>query len=147
MKSRALFVLGATLLTTTIAASAQAQGACVRLIVNIPFEFSVETKTLPAGLYSISCISRSSDQRVLSLRSENGNHTVLMQTMPVNGKLKGRARVIFRRYDEDAYFFASVWMPGSRLGFQSRKSRQERKFEGQVARMNRRLETVVLPAK
>ena len=144
MRNPALFLLAAAVMAATITTAAQAQSAtCSTLVANIPFEFSVGEKTLPAGRYSVSCTNPYSDQRVLRLRSEDGRYGALVQTIAASGKPDGSARMVFRRY-EDTYFFASVWMSANSSGFESRKCRPERRIARQLAGTSPRLETVAL---
>ena len=147
MRNRALFILAFAVMTATITTTAQAQSTtCPTLVANIPFQFNVGSKTLPAGRYTVSCMNSYSDQSVLRLLSEDARHSVVIQTRGITGKSEGSARVVFRRY-EDIYFFAKVWMPASGFGLESRKSHRERSIARQFAGHSPRLKTVALLAR
>jgi hypothetical protein len=133
MKTRALPLLVLAALIAVTATSAQAQSStCTTLVANIPFQFNVAERTLPAGRYIVGCTDVSSDQRVVRLRSESGKNSLLLQTMAVTGQAQISERMVFRRYG-GIYFLARVGMSMDGFGLQFRKSRAERNIERQLA--------------
>ena len=144
MKTRAFCVLVFAAFLAVTAASAQAQSPiCTTLVANIPFQFNVGERRLPAGRYSVGCTDVSTDQRVVRLRGESGKNSLLLQTMAVPGKAQHSARMVFRRYG-DIYFLARVGMSVDGLDLQFRKSRAERNIERQLAPSGPTEKTVAL---
>src|ERR1700752_3300384 len=110
--------LGAAL---TGPAAAQAQS----VTVNIPFDFSANDQTVPAGTYRISLQA----PRYLSFvdtQSTKKQYLMLVQpTWEQNGQDGGR--LIFRRYGDSNYLY-QVWMPGHGEGRQFVRSRAEQEM-------------------
>jgi hypothetical protein len=128
---------GLTMLTLIVAlalasavASAKAQSANT-VIADIPFEFSVGSKTMPAGEYSVKAITRSgngllilsADRKISALRLSNETNV---------NKNKPHARLVFHRYG-DRYFLAEVWNGTDNTGLQLVKSQEERAIERELA--------------
>jgi len=66
MKKQLYTIMAITLLVGIMSVSGRAQNsAAPHLTTNIPFEFSVGNKTMPAGEYTVSCINPASDLKVL----------------------------------------------------------------------------------
>jgi hypothetical protein len=85
---------------------AQAQ-APSKTEVNIPFEFSAGTKTLPPGVYGIKRLSGN----YLALRSDDGNSTVILNA-PINLTSidpHSAERVVFKKYGEQ-YYLSQIWL-------------------------------------
>lgn len=134
----------AALVLTTVAglSAAKAQGSAnTGMVANIPFEFSVGDKTLPAGQYTVRPINSNSATKVLQIRSMTSSASALLMTDSVIGKLKDNAQLIFHRYGNE-YFFAQAWMPADNIGMQAPKSRRVKEHE--LARQARTTETVAL---
>jgi hypothetical protein len=148
MKKQAYMIATVIVLWTVAGlstAQAQSSGA-PRLSINIPFEFSVGNKILPAGEYTISCTNPASDLKVLQLRSSDGSASVLVRTNSVIGKTQAAAKLVFNRYD-NRHFFAQAWLPGDNSGMQVVKSRTEKQIERELAGTRLHRETVAISAK
>ena len=108
MKNHALrifAVLGLVVLLATPAAFAQ-------LTANIPFDFTVSSKTLPAGQYEI---APTSFQNVLRIRHAEG--LVVELVVPLYSTARGstaQAQLVFHRRGSQ-YFLSQIWgvAPGS----------------------------------
>ena len=112
--------------------SAKAQTSASRqLIANIPFEFSVGDKAMPAGHYTVRQINPASDLAILQIRNEDGSAAAMVQVRPVPGKTQESAMLVFHRYG-DRYFFAQAWSTGDSEGLEAPRSRAER---GMVERL------------
>jgi hypothetical protein len=112
--------------------SAKAQTNTSRqLTANIPFEFSVGDKAMPAGDYTVRQINPASDRAVLQLRSKDGSASAMVQMASVAGKAQESAKLVFHRYGNQ-YFFAQAWTTGDSEGLEVRRSRAER---GMVERL------------
>lgn len=120
----------AVMMIVAVGASAKAQSLEYRLTANIPFEFSVANKKLPAGKYWISRAQQSQGDTVLQIRSAKGNgEGAVRLTFPVNSlHPMSSASLIFNRYGNE-YFLSEVWPKGGSIGRGLPKSRTERELE------------------
>ena len=106
--------------------SANAQSNPIK--VNIPFEFVVGDKTLPAGEY---LAKPATTGGALAIQNADGKGNVVRMTGPTEQKNKSRARMVFHRYGHN-YFLAQVWN-GESTGRELAKSKQERAVERELA--------------
>ena len=114
-----------------IAAStaAKAQSLEYRLSANIPFDFSVAGKKLPAGKYWINRAQQGNGDMVVQISSTDGHSNITRLTIPVvarNAMSKGS--LVFHRYG-DEYFLSEIWPAGGLTGRELRKTRAERELE------------------
>ena len=113
------------ILATAFAAGAQAQTS-QRVIANIPFAFTANNKTLPAGRYTVTVLNPSSDRKALQIRSMNGRHSAIVLTNGVIGNISDNSKLVFERYD-DRYFFAQAQMAGDSTTLAALRSNKEQK--------------------
>jgi len=106
--------------------SANAQSNPIK--ANIPFEFVVGDKTLPAGTY---IAKPATNGGALTIQSADGKNSAVRMTGPTEQKNKSRARMVFHRYGHN-YFLAQVWN-GENTGRELAKSKQERAVERELA--------------
>src|SRR5260370_39912294 len=72
MRRQAYTVIALLVLVGSMAVAAQAQtGSRTRLVANIPFEFTVGNKTLPAGEYQLRSIAGNSVNAVLLMQDRD----------------------------------------------------------------------------
>ena len=143
MKRQILTAFTAATLLVALTVVVQAQTATQsELIATVPFEFHVGDRTMPAGIYRVTCINPSSSSRVLRFRSADGRRTALIQTRNAIGNTQDDARVVFRRYD-NAVYFAEAWFSADSVGLAARKSRQE-KADEKLASAKPKIETITL---
>ncbi len=142
MKKQAYMIIAAIMLVTVAGLSnAQAQtSANPAMVANIPFDFSVGNKTLPAGEYTVRVVNPSSSMKVLQISCKTGADSALVRTDSVNGQIKDRAQLIFHRYGNE-YFFAQAWMPADSIGMKAPKSRRAKTHD--VAGAAQSTETVL----
>lgn len=113
------------------AANKQTHKASTQLIANIPFEFNLDYKTMPAGEYSVQTVATASD--ALLIQSADGKNSALRPSAATERLQKNAtARLVFHRYGQ-RYFLAEVWSGGDRAGRQLMKSRDELDFECEAA--------------
>jgi hypothetical protein len=128
-----LAINGFTLLSLIFSLSAisvYAQSRTLISKVEIPFDFSIRDKTLPAGIYHVERIF----QDVLLIRGEDGQEASVSLTMPVRAReIPETGQLLFHRYGEN-YFLFQVWEQGSDDGRQFSKSRTERSIERDMAK-------------
>ena len=148
MKKQAYMIATIIMLLTVgglSTARAQASGS-TELQANIPFEFSVGNKAMPAGEYAVSCINPASDVKVLQLRSLDGRASVMVLTNSVIGKTHEAAKLVFNYYG-DHYFFAQAWLPADDIGMQAPKSRNEKQIARELAATRVSRESVAISAR
>lgn len=144
MRKHAYTMIALLVLVGSMAVAAQAQSSGrSELRANIPFQFSVGDKTMPAGEYTVVQINPSSDQAVLQLRSKDGRNTVMIQMSNVIGKANDSARLVFNRYGSESYF-AEAWTSSERNGLQAPGSKAERAARQELAGLKPTFETVAL---
>lgn len=133
MKKLTLIGITLSLLLGSLPAiNTYAQGNILISKVEIPFDFSVRDKTLPAGTYRITRVFQ--DNNLLLLSSEDRREGVNIFTFPVQAKaLPETGGLSFRRYGE-AYFLFGIWETGTIQGRQISKSRTERSVERALAK-------------
>ncbi|MGH9906120.1 MAG: hypothetical protein ACRD8U_11135, partial [Pyrinomonadaceae bacterium] len=131
-----LYVTAMMILLVTVFGLSSANGQTSggrRMTANIPFDFQIRNKTLPAGEYIVLCINPESEPKVLQLLARDGGATAMVHTNGVMGKASDSARLIFNRYG-DQYFFAQAWLPGDNTGMRVIKSSYEKRIEREVAK-------------
>jgi hypothetical protein len=115
-----------TLLLTVTAISVSAQSERSK-ITNIPFDFIVGEKTLPAGEYTVEP-NRSDFDKVWLVQSRDGRTSALFITMPVRAsETQEKAKVVFHKYG-DQYFLSQIWTPGDATGRELLMLRLEREL-------------------
>ena len=121
-------VVAIALVSAVATANAQAPN---KVAADIPFDFSVGYKTMPAGGYIVQAVA-SAGNAVL-IQSADAKSSALRQseaTAPM--KNKKHARLVFHRYGE-RYFLAEVWSGLDIAGRQLVKSQEERAIEQDLA--------------
>jgi hypothetical protein len=131
MKRKALGMAlgGVALALMSVTAFGQLPGAPIR--ANIPFDFNVRGRTLPAGEYEISRISDEPGAMEIANIYHRSEHAV-MESEPVQGRIPKRGEVVFHRYG-DNYFLYEVWTPGMETGREIEPSKRERALERDLA--------------
>jgi hypothetical protein len=118
---------------------AKAQSLQYKLTANIPFDFTVLDKKLPAGKYSIGRAQNSNGDQVIQIARADGSDSVTRLTIPVLTLDPVKQGVlVFHQYG-DEYFLYEIWPAGGHTGRALPKSRTERELErksdAQVARV------------
>ena len=147
MKKHAYTVIAMMVLVGSMAMAAQAQNnGRPALVAEIPFEFNVGNKTLPAGEYMVRSVSDTSPIVVLDIQSRNGKAGAMLMMISVQGKTPDRAKLMFNRYGNQ-YFFAQTWLDGETLGLEAPRSRAERVAQRELAGMKPVSTTVALKSR
>ena len=128
LKGFAMLALMVTLALATVVVSAKAQPTGNRVIANVPFEFSVGYKTLPAGEYSVRSIASASNG--LLIQSSDGKVSALRLSDATQRIKDKHARLVFHRYGE-RYFLAEVWNGVDNTGRRLLKSQEESGIESE----------------
>ena len=141
MKKQAYTVIAMMALIGSMAVAAQAQNNGHRqLRANIPFQFNVGNKIMPAGEYLVRSVSDDSSIVVLNIQSRDGKAGAMLLMTTVEGKVQPSAKLIFNRYGSQ-YFFAQAWLDGDGDGLQAPKSRAERATQREFAALKVAIET------
>ena len=124
MKRKAFVILTTlSLLVIPTVTSIYAQSG-MYLKVNIPFQFSVREKVLPAGEY----IVRSGAYGVLLIQSADRHESQFFHTLSTKaGTKRDESSLVFNRYG-DQYFLSTIWTAGDDKGYQLRKPKAEKKL-------------------
>jgi hypothetical protein len=139
MRNRILmFVVTTSMFALVGGASAYAMLYNARLEVNIPFEFTVNNQTLPAGEYEVSAPNNGTDLNLLEIRQVNGNRAMFFQTFDTEPAARPvQTGLVFDRIG-GRDFLSQVWMVGSDKGNELEKSKQELQHIALVPRSSRR---------
>ena len=143
MRRQAHIVIALVVLIGSMALAAQAQSVGRTMSANIPFDFSVGDKKLPAGEYTVVQVNPASDQAVLQVRSKDGKASAMVQMSATIGRAEKSARLVFKRYG-DNYFFAQAWIDGDGNGWQAPTPRSERAIVSELAGIKAHAEVLAL---
>ena len=130
LKGFTMLVLIVTIALAAAVVSANAQSNANKIVADVPFEFSVGYKALPAGTYSVQSIVSAGDG--LLIQSTDGKMSALRLSEATRRiKEKPQARLVFHRYGE-RYFLAEVWNGVDNTGRQLTKSQEERAIANEL---------------
>ena len=119
MKRQLLTLVG--VLTLVLGASS-AFGQTIRVKVNVPFDFIVTGKTLPAGSYAVRF---DAGRSVLSVQSVDSRETTMFLASETEKfEPAEQTKLVFRQYG-NRYFLRQVWMGGNSEGIELPKTRRE----------------------
>lgn len=139
MKKQALrtfTMLSLVLMLTAVSVCAQSERSGV---LNIPFNFIVGGKTLPAGEYTVEP-NRKDSHNVWLVQSRDGHASAFFTTMPVRAsETQEKTKFVFHKYG-DQYFLSQIWTPGGNSGRELLMPRLER----EVAKNAIERQTIVL---
>jgi hypothetical protein len=108
MKTIRTMIAVSLLFAATTAVFAQTENRTL-MKVSIPFTFSVEDHTLPAGQYYVRSIN---PDHSMALVSANGGQPVMITYTPERaGSESQNSRLIFSKYGNQ-YFLTQVWTKG-----------------------------------
>ena len=121
---RTFTMLSLVLLLTAVSVSAQSERSGV---LNIPFNFIVGGKTLPAGEYTVEPNRRDFD-KVWLVQSRDGRKSILFVTMSVRAnETQENTRLVFHKLG-DQYFLSQIWTTGDATGRELAPPRMEREL-------------------
>ena len=119
---RAIALAALILLVTLSSAYAQTDR---QTLVNIPFNFSVGEKTMPAGKYLIRRNRKDSDTVWVIQNKESGEAALLLTRSVSATETQENAKFVFRKYD-DVYFLSEFWAAGTNSGREIQVTDRER---------------------
>ena len=128
-------------MSLALLASAAAYAQSSQLMkVNVPFDFSVGSASLPAGEYSVS--SDDNAGGVITLQNQKAHKGALtLSQVCESRKAAPHSELIFHRYG-DSYFLSEVWVSGRVIGQQVRITKREM----EIARNSNAKDPVILTA-
>jgi hypothetical protein len=143
MTSRILkTMLIAGFLFSLTAVTAHAQGGN-SLVVDVPFDFTVSGKSLPAGRYVVVRGTQGSADG-LRLQGSDGKNAVYVLTKPIQSTANHeQGAVVFTRYGNQL-FLTQVWIAGKSTGREMFKGAGERILQREAAKRRVKPETVAL---
>jgi hypothetical protein len=124
----ALTALVITVMVSSTVAFAQER----QTLVNIPFNFTVGDKALPAGEYLIRRNRKDADT-VWAIQHKDSGKTALFLTRQVHSaETQEDAKFVFHKYD-DLYFLAEFWTAGTNTGREIQVTDRERAMQKALA--------------
>lgn len=117
------FGLFSILALSAAAPTARAQSP-VRLSVDVPFDFYVGDRRMPAGRYTVKRAVRDTNRTLLIAGDKEGARAAAT-TAPVAGREARRSALVFHRYGH-AYFLRGAWTVGETEGREFNESKLER---------------------
>ena len=130
-----------------LAATAEAQSVNgISMRANIPFEFSVGDKILPAGEYRIQQVNPSSDLVMLQIATADGEARLLVRVQSIHSTNARRTMLVFNRYGS-SYFLSTLGIEGAMDSWQAPKSRAERRVRSELAALKINCEKVAVLAR
>lgn len=139
-------LLSAMVLLTSVA-STQAQSLTYRLKANIPFDFTVGEKKLPAGEYTVGRAVHGSDDVVLAISDLAGHAKAIRLTnATIRSQRNKQSSLVFHRYG-DQYFLFQVFPSGATGGRQfpeSKSEKAQRRMAKNSVAENMKCETVTI---
>ncbi|HEX8745792.1 MAG TPA: hypothetical protein VF717_01245 [Pyrinomonadaceae bacterium] len=140
-----LSIFAALLLLAALVAQSALARTSTSLVVQIPFDFQVAGRTLPAGRYVIERSTLFSAEG-LSLRNTDKKHGAFVLTSTVQSNIRqSGSRLVFTRY-KDQYFLSQFWTAGEASGRELVKSDRELNVEREIARAGTAPERVSVAA-
>ena len=123
MKKQVVSVLATSNLFLMLAVTFAFAGSSTRIETEMPFDFTVANKTLPAGTYTVT----EEVHDVLRIRSLDHRTSVAVFGRNIQGKSRqGSAVLVVNRYG-DRHFLTQAWL-GLAGGYDLEKSREEREL-------------------
>ncbi|HET9532427.1 MAG TPA: hypothetical protein VFQ92_18865 [Blastocatellia bacterium] len=139
MKNRILRTIAMLSLAAAISVATVSAQTRTHLEADIPFDFVVGEKTLPAGHYTIKNASRNLQEAIL-IRSKDGSESALIITGSVSGRtIQKSGKLVFHQYG-DKHFLAQVWPSGTETGREVRESKTEQERVREMVRAIRTVE-------
>jgi len=110
---------------------------------NVPFAFSLNQSSMPAGGYEISSVN----EKVISVRSlETGQARMLIASVHVQASQDQHAKLVFHKYG-DQYFLSQIWDGSGADGIELPASKLEKELNMASTNFSDGPETVIIAMK
>ena len=120
-----------------IAGVAQAQLPVI-LVADIPFNFTIERTTLPAGKYEFQQLADSPWEWTIA--DAKGTVKVIFTTDPADMlKVSKLNELVFNAYSDKDYFLSKVWIEGMEEGFHVAMPKAEKAIRKGIAAKSRNI--------
>ena len=119
---RNLLITAALAMLGTTAASAQT----VNLQATVPFSFTVNRATMPAGRYSLRSVDNPGPALAIRNLDSNATNTVLSIAF-ASTKDASKTKLVFHRYGGQ-YFLSQIWIAGNSRGREIPPSAREKEM-------------------
>ena len=112
-------------------AVAQMIGSSTRIVTQVPFDFTVANKTVPAGRYVVQAATM--DGKTLEISNRNAKVGLMAQVLPTESKQGAdHYALVFDHYG-DRYFLTGIKLQGSKTGYKLPESKAEAELRAQNA--------------
>jgi hypothetical protein len=91
----------------------------------VPFAFSLQDRSMPAGNYKIMAIS---DRVIEVWNLDEGHGQLLAKQMSVQSSRAQSPKLVFHKYD-DQYFLSEIWDGQSNTGLAFAESKREKEVQ------------------
>lgn len=116
---------GALLFALVLAPASFGQAGLFELRADVPFEFHIGGKVMPAGNYRISPTNNNSV--VIAAMEPDGPRAAALTNLSGGGNAHDRSELVFTRYG-DKYFLRQIWRAGLSNGRELPPARTEREI-------------------
>ena len=146
MKKQMITTIGLAMFFVTLSTtSVRAQNAGT-VSVNIPFDFAVASKTLPAGEYYVRR-NVQGGQVSIQIRSTDNARSVFLPSHTVTGTdIQAESKLVFNRYG-DQYFLSQLWISGRSTAEELARTSRERRLQSEMAKRSTKPETIAINGK
>lgn len=122
-----VLVVGVMMVASVAPANAQNNSVSA----NVPFEFTIGGKSLPAGEYMVRAFTQNGN--TLAVSNKSSSKSAIRLSIPIQAASESKnTKLVFHRYGP-RYFLAEVWVAGEKTGRQLLKSKEESTIESQLA--------------
>ena len=114
-----------------VTAVASANGQSRSVAANVPFDFSVGDKILPAGEYTVRAFTPNGN--TLAIQNKQSAKAAIRLSNEITSSLASqKTKLVFHRIGP-RYFLAEVWVSGEKSGRQLLKTKEQSTIESQLA--------------
>ena len=122
-----VLVVGVMMVASVAPANAQNNSVSA----NVPFEFTVGDKSLPAGEYLVRPFT--ANRSTMAVSNKRSSKSAIRLSIAIEAASEPKnTKLVFHRYGP-RYFLAEVWVAGEKTGRQLLKSKEESTIESQLA--------------
>ena len=100
-----------------------------KIVTNVPFEFALGNKTVPAGVWEVQPLGDGSS--TLAIRNRDAHLSSILNTSTGETRIPAAScALVFHRYG-DRHFLAGVKVEGSNVGYRVPESKREAEMRAQ----------------
>jgi hypothetical protein len=126
---QAKWIFAVTLMVLSGIAAAQVMSSSARIAAQVPFEFVVANKIVPAGDWVVQ--TGTMDGKTLTIRNTDAKLNLFAAASPTENKQNAaECALVFERYG-DQYFLSGIKLQGSKIAYNLPESRAEAELRAQ----------------